>query len=336
MEKVITYSRVSTDEQADKGYSLRDQQAKLKDYCTAKNYIQFAHYEDDYSAKTFERPNFQKLLVSIKKNKKSISKLVFTRWDRFSRNITEALIMIRELSTYGVTCEAIDQPLDLSIPENKLLLIIYLTTPEIENDRRSLNTTMGMRRSMKEGRYCVTAPFGYKYSRDEQNKPILVHDGHKAELIKEAFELYSTGLYDKEEVRRKLQPKGMTLGSNGFAYMFHKIVYTGKIYIKASQDEPEEIVQGIHTPIVSEDLFEKVQYIAFGKRPITTKKKTTNEALPLRGFLQCPSCGKNLTGSASRAKNKTRHYYYHCQAPCKTRFRADTANQAFEEWLRFH
>lgn len=333
MERVITYSRVSTDEQADKGYSLRDQQAKLESYCTTKNYIQFAHYEDDFSAKTFERPAFQKLLASIKKNKKTISKLVFTRWDRFSRNITEALIMIRELSAYGVTCEAIDQPLDLSVPENKLLLIIYLTTPEIENDRRSLNTTMGMRRSMKEGRYCSTAPFGYKYSRDEKNKPILIPNTTKADLVLEAFELYSTGLYDKEAVRRKLKPKGMTLGRNRFAYMFHTVLYAGKIHIKAYKEEPEEVVEGIHTPIVSEALYEKVQQVALGKRPITTKKKTTNEALPLRGFLQCPKCGGNLTGSASKARNKTKHYYYHCQSPCRTRFRADTANQTFEVWL---
>jgi DNA invertase Pin-like site-specific DNA recombinase len=57
---------VSTDEQAEKGYSLRDQKAKLEKYCEDKGYEIIKHYEDDHSAKTFERPEFQKMLEFIK------------------------------------------------------------------------------------------------------------------------------------------------------------------------------------------------------------------------------------------------------------------------------
>ncbi|KAB2912655.1 MAG: recombinase family protein, partial [Bacteroidetes bacterium] len=117
MERVITYCRVSTDEQASQGYSLRDQKDKLEKYCSAHGYAVAAHYEEDYSAKTFDRPEFKKLLAFIKRNKGLITKLIFIRWDRFSRNITDALVVIRELASYGITCISIDQPLDLSIPE---------------------------------------------------------------------------------------------------------------------------------------------------------------------------------------------------------------------------
>jgi len=54
MEKVIIYTQVSTDEQADKGYSLRDQLDRLQKYCVLKNYEIIKHYQDDYSAKTFD------------------------------------------------------------------------------------------------------------------------------------------------------------------------------------------------------------------------------------------------------------------------------------------
>jgi site-specific DNA recombinase len=333
MERVITYCRVSTDEQASQGYSLRDQKDKLEKYCTSHGYAVAAHYQEDYSAKTFDRPEFKKLLAFVKRNKGLITKLIFIRWDRFSRNITDALLFIRELASYGVTCVSIDQPLDLSIPENKLLLLIYLGSPEIENDRRSINTTMGVRRAMKEGRWCNHAPYGYKYIRDEGNKPILVRDGYKADLVVEAFELFATGNYDKQTIRKMLVPKGMTLSRAAFANMFHNKLYAGSIVIKADKTEAEVTIKGVHEGLVTEEVFDRVQAIASGKIEIHSKPKTAKEELPLRGFLECPSCGGNLTGSASRARNGVRHFYYHCQKGCPTRFRADVANDSFEEWL---
>ena len=40
--------------------------------------------------------------------------------------------MIGLLAKLGVEPQAIEQPLDLSVPENKMMLAIYLATPEIE------------------------------------------------------------------------------------------------------------------------------------------------------------------------------------------------------------
>ncbi|MCK9481726.1 MAG: recombinase family protein [Bacteroidia bacterium] len=256
MTTAITYIRVSTDEQSH-GYSLTDQQDKLNTYCKIKQYQVVEHFSEDHSAKTFDRPTFKKLLSYLKQHKGKINKLVFLKWDRFSRNATEALIMIKQLKTLGVECEAMEQPLDLSIPENKLLLVIYLSTPEIENDRRSMNASNGMRRAMKEGRHCSTAPFGYKYTRDEKNKPLLIPDGHKADLVREAFELYCTGLYDKVQIRKMLAPKGMTLSRSRFATLFDNPIYAGKIVIPALNDEPRQVIDGVHRAIVSEALFQK-------------------------------------------------------------------------------
>ena len=66
--------------------------------------------------------------------------------------------------------QAIEQPLDLSIPENKMMLAFYLAAPEAENDRRALNTFFGMRRAKKEGRYMGTAPTGYINKTTESGK----------------------------------------------------------------------------------------------------------------------------------------------------------------------
>lgn len=66
--------------------------------------------------------------------------------------------MISTLNKLGIEPQAVEQPLDLSIPENKMMLAIYLSAPEVENDRRALNTFYGMRRARKEGRLMGRAP----------------------------------------------------------------------------------------------------------------------------------------------------------------------------------
>ncbi|SDK56593.1 Resolvase, N terminal domain [Pedobacter sp. ok626] len=71
----------------------------------------------------------------------------FTKWDRFSRNAGDAYQMINLLQKNGINPQAIEQPLDMAIPENKLMLAIYLASPEVENDRRALNVFYGMRKA---------------------------------------------------------------------------------------------------------------------------------------------------------------------------------------------
>jgi DNA invertase Pin-like site-specific DNA recombinase len=81
--------------------------------------------------------------------------------------------MISRLAKMGIEPQAIEQPLDMSIPESKIMLAIYLAAPEVENDRRSLNTIAGMRKAMKEGRHVNMAPRGYRKARDDNNNPII-------------------------------------------------------------------------------------------------------------------------------------------------------------------
>lgn len=78
--------------------------------------------------------------------------VLITKWDRFSGNQRDALQEIKSFSDLGIEVNAAKQWIDFSIPHNKMMLSIYLAIPEIDNDVRSINTRMGMRRSLKEGR----------------------------------------------------------------------------------------------------------------------------------------------------------------------------------------
>jgi len=162
----VIYTRVSTDTQAEKGYSLRDQEDKIRRYCEQKNIHILEHFQDDHSAKDFNRPEWKLLMGYLKKNKKNIDEFIFVKWDRFSRNLMESMKVIKDIKSLGIEINCLENNVDDSVPENKLIQMIALILQEIENDRRSLNTIGGMRRAMKEGRWPRQAPIGYKNARD--------------------------------------------------------------------------------------------------------------------------------------------------------------------------
>lgn len=332
MANVILYARVSTDEQAEKGSSIPYQKDRLHQYCEIVNDNVIGYYAEDYSAKSFDnRPEFNKILTFLKANKGIVNKIWVIRWDRFSRNAPEAYQMIKTLNKLGVEINAVEQPIDFKIPEQKMLLSFYLTIPEIENDRRSMNTSNGMRKNMKQGRYLGVAPFGFRNSKDATDRPLLTHSD-LAPLIKKAFEMFALGTYQIEILRKELYKTGLKVSRNQFWLLLRNPIYCGKIKVKAFGDEPEEIVQGIHEPIVTEELFYEVQNVLAGKKKITTKHSRINDEYPLRGYLQCPRCGKPLTGSSALG-NGGKYFYYHCTKGCNERHKNKDLHNAFDNWV---
>jgi len=332
--KAILYIRVSTDEQAEKGNSLAHQQDMLRKYCAINNIEIVGFYKEDFSAKTFERPEFNKILSFLRKNKSAAELLLFLKWDRFSRNAPEAYSMISQLHKLGIEPQAIEQPLNMEIPEQKFLLALYLTAPEVENDRRALNIIAGIRRAMKDGRYMGSAAYGYKHGRNEANRPCILPSTKEQAFVQMAFEMMATGNYHIEELRHILNKKGMPLGRTRFWCLLRNPVYISKVCVPAYKQEPEMVVKGTHEAIIADALFYEVKDILEGrKRNLLVSPFCQKEELPLRGFLTCAKCGKTLTGSASKGRS-ARYYYYHCKNDCNERFKAGEANDAFYELLQ--
>ena len=332
MKRAIIYIRVSTDEQADKGYSLKHQEEALRKYCQLNGIDVVELVKEDYSAKTFNRPAFTRLLQKLKARKLKADFLIFTKWDRFSRNAPDAYGMIATLTNLGVEPQAAEQPLDLEIPENKIMLAFYLAAPEVENDRRALNVTVGMRRAKKEGRWMATAPKGYTNVTNESGQKKIV-PSKDAEIIKWAFETLVSGKYHVEEVRRMCAEKGSRFSKNRFNQIIKAPIYCGRIVIPAYKKEEEQIVKGSHEPIISEELFDEVQEVLSGRRRKKAYSVSSKDELPLRGFLTCPRCNGKLTGSASTGGSGVKHFYYHCIKGCKERVKANLVNDAFSEYL---
>jgi site-specific DNA recombinase len=241
--------------------------------------------------------------------------------------------MINVLRKLGVEPQAIEQPLDLSIPENKMMLAFYLAAPEVENDRRALNVFFGMRRARKEGRYMGLAPIGYLNKTDELGRKYITPNEPQASILRWAFEEIAAGVYNTEQIFKRAKEKGFKATRSLFWFAIRNPVYCGKIIVPKHKDEETVFVKGQHEPIISEALFYDVQDVLDVRGRKYRLKVVANDSLPLRGYLICQLCGKALTGSASKGRNKY-YPYYHCVGECRCRFRAEGVNQLFVKELR--
>ena len=192
--------------------------------------------------------------------------------------------------------------------------------PEVDNRIRSSRTIEGTRSNLKDGRWVLSQPKGYVKGRDENGKVLMKPDKEIAGLIAELFNDFALGIYSQSQIRKLPKFKPLNLSSSNIGRILNQIVYSGRIYISAYKNEPEQIVTALHEPLISVETYEKVQMELGNRKRIKHKPNKQNNALPLRGFLSCNCCGKNLTGSGSKSKTGKKHFYYHGNPKngCKT------------------
>lgn len=141
-QRAYLYIRINTNEQAENN-SSKDQYDKLTQYCQSENIEIIGIYNEHYSAKTFDRPEFNKFLAQLRKQCNSAELLLFQRWDIFSRNVSEAYAMINHLQSYGIEAKSVEGSLNFEI-----FTKIMLTASEA-NNRHSLRTIAGIRCAKK-------------------------------------------------------------------------------------------------------------------------------------------------------------------------------------------
>ncbi|MDQ3845258.1 MAG: recombinase family protein, partial [Bacteroidota bacterium] len=176
------------------------------------------------------------------------------------------------------------------------------------------------------------APIGYKNARNERNQPVVIQS-EKAPLIRWIFEELARGTSSAESIRLEAMKKGLGCTKANYYLLIRNPFYCGKIFLPAYKDEPEQIIKGIHEPIITEELFEEVQAVMEKRKRNWPIKQNAREEFPLRGHLICRRCGSKLTGSSSKG-NGGKYFYYHCTPKCGERFKAEEANALFAETLK--
>ena len=331
----IIYSRVSTTDQKDHGYSLDNQEDRLIEFCNKNEVNVIKNYKEDFSGKNFNRPVFNELLEVAIKNKNRIDYLFVYQWDRFARNLLEALQFIDIFKNIGIEVNSTSQWIDYNIPSQKYMLALYLVGPEVENSIKSGKIKEANRKARKEGRWINMQPKGYIKGRDEFGKPLMQPCTELGLLITQLFKDFTSGLYSQEELRKLPKYKVLNLSRSRISIMLSNIVYAGKIALKAYKDEPACIVEALHEPLVSLETFQRVQIELSKRKRSKHKPNKINPKFPLRGFIKCPECKGNLTASSSRSKSGKKHSYYHCRTKkgCSVNIRSNLIHEEFDNLL---
>ncbi len=333
MKNVITYSRVSTDEQAQQGYSLDYQQQTIQRYCELKDYKIIQSFREDHSAKDFERPEWKKIIKLVKskeKQKDKISSVVILRADRFSRNLLLSLVEKAKLNLLGCNVEFVEGGIDLTSPESLVVEAIQYALPQVENEKLSLRTKEGSYKCRLSGGWTGSPLRGYKCIRLEKYPSMELNE--QAPLIKEAFEKMASGLYSADQIRRWLNSKGMKITKNQFPNIIRNVAYTGKVVVMPFKDQPKKIVEGFHPALVSEELFSKANDVLEGRKRNMTFKSDDADLYPLKQFLRCSVHGRSLSAYGAKGRPRIYHYYVCTKSPCP-RYPIDWAHDQIERVL---
>jgi len=333
----ILYRRVSTTDQKENGNSLNTQQHSLRTFANNSGMDIIREFQEDFSAKNFERPEFNRLLDFVKKNKNKVDYILITSWDRFSRNTYEALRVIGEMRELSIEVNSVENWIDHNDPYQLMMQLMYLGMPEVDNRVKSQKVTVNMRQGLKEGRWNRNQPLGYIKGKDPTSpkRPLMQIHPEKGELVRELFKDFSLGVHSQNDILKMNKYKSLKLSKSNLSRILKNPIYKGVIVVPAYGEESEEIIEALHEPLIDHKTFKKVQDCLNLRKKYNHKQSKLNENLPLRGHLECPKCKSNLTGSPSRGRSGKRHYYYHCQnnKGCNFRVNVKDAHGGFDELL---
>jgi site-specific DNA recombinase len=330
--RCVLYCRVSSDEQRN-NTSLESQEEYLRKFSSDRNMVVDRVFYEDFSAKTFDRPEWKVMVNYLKKNRKYIDYLFVYDYTRFGRNTSESFHWHSYLQKINIEVQSITQWVDYNIPEHVYQLGIYFAGPQVDNKWRSIKTTNGMRARMKQGIYVHgKLPLGYL---KDKNTGDIEHDT-RAPLIRQAFELVYRG-QSITLMAKKMRALGIDRSVKTWGKTLRNTYYKGWITNRLL-DEP--VKASNMKPIVPSKLFDAVQEIIDGKRPAVIRH---NDEYPLKGFCSCASCSGALSGYKSTKKKlasgnylekRTAIHYYICNNPqCRTNYNMKKLHAGFEDLL---
>lgn len=313
VRNAIIYTRVSTTEQANFGFSLNKQEEDCKHFASKNNYnVVNIFVERGQSAKTTDRPELQALMKYCTANKNSINAVIVWKIDRLSRNMEDYYFLNGFFKTLGIDIISATETND-NTPAGKLTRNMLGAFAQFENDQKAERVIAGMKQAFMEGKWIWKAPYGYKMINGD-----LVQDELTAPIVKKIYELFGTGLYKQSQICKSLKNENIHISSGKIYHILRNSVYCGKMYSNFCN----EAVKGDFKPIISEKLFNKVQALLHNTEEITASYNRNNAQFPLRRFILCPCCNTPLTASNSTGRKNKKYAYYHCHNKnCRTQVR---------------
>lgn len=321
----VIYTRVSTKEQADTNMSLATQLKACEAYAEKHGLSVLGRFGGTYeSAKNDERKEFRRMLDFVKKARQKVSYIIVYSVDRFSRSGANAIYIASELKAQGILLQAVTQPADTATPSGSLQQNIQFIFSEYDNQLRREKIMAGTRDALRRGEFPHKPPRGYQSV--ARNGKRVVEFSTEAPLIRQAFQWKAEGLTNAL-ICDRLKAQGLTILHQKLAELFENPFYCGLLAHKMLDGE---VLKGNHPPLVSEEIFLRVNRIA-QEIPRGWRINTCNGLYPLKGFVRDLETQKPLVGY--EVKRKRLHYYKANGKGAKLNRRIEHLHSLFQDYI---
>ena len=321
------YIRVSTEDQAREGFSLGEQEEKLKQLCDYKGYEVYKVYCDaGISAKDMEhRPKFQEMLKDMKDGK--INYIVAYKLDRVTRSVRDLEELISQLEKYNTYLVCDRDDVNTSTANGRFFVRMLTVLSQLEIEIVSERTKFGLNGAIKSGHLPGQVALGFR--KDGNRKTII--DPATAPIVKRVFDLYLQGktflqisnIFNEEKVLNKnWKDTHIERIINNRLYMGDYEMYKR---LKEWKNVEPVIYMNVVEPIIPRYIWEECQ----AQKIINQRTYTRDRVYTFFQKLKCPKCGKIMKCKGSGGKRK-KYVYYNCE-DCHENIRESYVEEEFEK-----
>lgn len=293
------YARVSHDEQSKYGFSIGNQIERLKEYAEKNNLVIVDSYIDEgYSAGSKKRPELQRLLGELHR----FELIIFTKLDRFTRNVLDANQMVNEFNRLGISIKAIDEDIDTSTADGMFdfNLKVSLAQRELAKGSERIKTVFDYK--VKKGQpISGNVPVGFKIETQADGTKKVVIDKEQEPFIRDFFKHFkryhsirAAGRFCNEKYNAD------------WSYSFYARLLTKEMYSGQFHGNPN-FCDGY----MSREEWEHLQDLKH--RIVKTSPK--KHVYLFSALVDCPVCNKKLTVNSTdkfRRGAMRRYVYYRC------------------------
>jgi site-specific DNA recombinase len=290
----MAYCRVSTEEQAEEGFSMEGQADKLRSYAQLRDLGEVTVVEDPgLSGKDMARPGLQRLLEAVRAG--HVAHVLVWRLDRLSRNRGDLILLADTFGEHEVALHSVQENLDLSSAAGRMFYNILGAFAQFFREQLAENVKMGNERAVREGRHINRPKTGYSLVDG------LLVPNEDAERVREVFRLRAGGM-SLRDIEARTGLKWSMVGS-----ILQSRVYLGEV------PHNGQWFPGRHEPLVTEEEF------AAANRGFVPGRRRGRDLLS--GRVRCGLCGKRMPidqNGEGRVLYRCRHRGQGCRQPART------------------
>lgn len=317
--RAALYIRVSTEEQARKGYSLPAQKEDLEDYARKNGYAIAGYYIDEGKSarkKYTRRKEFMRMLEDVKAGK--IDVILFIKLDRWFRSVADYYKVQEILDAHNVAWKTTQEHYDTETTNGRLYINIRLSVAQDESDRDGDRIKFVFDSKVARGEVISgSLPMGLMI-RDKR----VVHDPETADVVREFFAHYKAHGSIGGAMTYIRETYGIILWDPTARKMLHNPLYKGMYRDNPSYCEP----------LIPPEEFDAIQKLLESR---SVRQNERKRVYIFAGLLICEECGQRMSGSHSTDKIMERKFYRCRNATIYKRcsHRHQIAETKLENWL---